>query len=116
MIGNRVYGCDDCQIICPWNRFAKNTEEHDYRVRHGLDAASLIDLFQWSEDEFLKKTEGSAIRRIGYDCWIRNIAIGLGNAPTTKAVIDALKRHEDHPSEMVKEHVQWALQQHASGR
>ena len=100
----------------PLEPVCENTEEHDYRVRHGLDAASLIDLFQWSEDEFLKKTEGSAIRRIGYDCWIRNIAIGLGNAPTTKAVIDALKRHEDHPSEMVKEHVQWALQQHASGR
>ena len=112
MIGNRIFGCDDCQLICPWNRFARTTIERDYRPRHRLDASALTELFNWSEWEFYKKTEGSAIRRIGYECWLRNIAVALGNAPTTTAIVDTLKNREHHPSEIVREHVQWALQQH----
>lgn len=112
MIGNRVYGCDDCQLICPWNKFSKNSEEDDFRVRHGLDSPTLVDLFAWSETEFLKNTEGSAIRRIGYECWLRNIAIGLGNAPTSNTVIEALKKRQHHVSALVREHVSWALNQH----
>lgn len=114
MIGNRIYGCDDCQIVCPWNRFAKNTEEKDFRVRHGLDAPQLVELFNWSEQLFKERTEGSAIRRIGYECWLRNIAVALGNAPSTPQTIEALKSRQNHPSEMVKEHVQWALEQHCT--
>ena len=112
MIGNRIYGCDDCQIICPWNKFAKNSEEDDFRVRNGLDAATLVELFSWTEDEFLKKTEGSAIRRIGYECWLRNIAVGLGNAATTNETLSALKARKNDTSAMVREHVTWALAQH----
>jgi epoxyqueuosine reductase len=115
MMGNRIYGCDDCQIVCPWNRFAKNTEEHDFRVRHKLDTPKLITLFDWSEAEFLRNTEGSAIRRIGYSSWLRNIAVALGNTKTTQAVIDALNARLDDPSELVREHVRWALQQHVDG-
>jgi len=113
MIGNRVFGCDDCQLICPWNRFATSTNEKDFDSRHGLDSPTLVKLFNWSEQEFRKKTEGSAIRRIGYECWLRNIAVALGNAPTTMDIVDALKSREHHSSEIVREHVQWALQQHA---
>ncbi len=112
MIGNRVYGCDDCQLICPWNKFSNNTEEDDFRVRNGLDAPTLIELFAWSETDFLKNTEGSAIRRIGYECWSRNIAVGLGNAPNTKQTIEALRSRENDTSAMVREHVAWALTQH----
>lgn len=112
MIGNRVYGCDDCQLICPWNKFAKHSEEDDFRVRHGLDTPTLMELFAWTEDEFLKNTEGSAIRRIGYERWLRNIAVGLGNAPTSAEIIHALDSRSDHPSELVREHVHWALAQH----
>ncbi|NNE37850.1 MAG: tRNA epoxyqueuosine(34) reductase QueG [Gammaproteobacteria bacterium] len=112
LMGNRIYGCDDCQLICPWNRFAKNTEEQDFRARHGLDAPQLLELFQWNEDEFLKRTEGSAIRRIGYECWLRNIAVALGNAPTTPETVNALRSRLEHPSELVREHVQWAIEQH----
>ena len=112
LIGNRVYGCDDCQLICPWNRFARNSEERDFRSRHGLDAPALAELFQWSEETFLKKTEGSAIRRIGYACWLRNIAVALGNAPATPEIINALQSKKDDPSELVREHVRWALQRH----
>ena len=112
MIGNRVYGCDDCQLICPWNKFAKNSEEEDFRVRNGLDAPTLIELFAWREAEFLKNTEGSAIRRIGYECWSRNIAVGLGNATKTDGTINALRSRENDPSAMVREHVSWALAQH----
>ncbi|MGH8119153.1 MAG: tRNA epoxyqueuosine(34) reductase QueG [Gammaproteobacteria bacterium] len=111
-IGNRIYGCDDCQLVCPWNRFARNTGEKDFRVRHGLDHAGLIELFHWTEEEFNWKTEGSAIRRIGYECWLRNIAVALGNAPKSVDVIQALSRRRDHPSALVREHVAWALQQH----
>lgn len=115
MMGNRIYGCDDCQMVCPWNRFAHLTDEADFAPRHGLDTPQLIELFEWTESEFLKRTEGSAIRRIGYDCWLRNIAIALGNAPTTRAIIESLQQRLRNTSEMVGEHVLWALEQHDCG-
>jgi epoxyqueuosine reductase len=111
-MGNRIFGCDDCQLICPWNRYAKPTAEKDFQPRHGLANAQLVELFAWDEKEFLEKTQGSAIRRTGYFGWLRNIAVALGNAPTTPQVIQALQARIDFPNEMVKEHVQWALQQH----
>ena len=110
-IGNRIYGCDDCQLICPWNKFARKSAEGDFIARHGLDATSLIELFAWSEEDFHKYTEGSAIRRIGYECWLRNVAIALGNAPHSGDVVAALRAHEGHPAQLVREHVQWALAQ-----
>ncbi|MCI0400240.1 MAG: tRNA epoxyqueuosine(34) reductase QueG [Gammaproteobacteria bacterium] len=112
LIGNRIFGCDDCQLVCPWNRFAQNTEEGDFRTRSGLDAPALIDLFAWTEIEFLKRTEGSAIRRISYEMWLRNIAVALGNAPSSPQVVGALKKKQAHASELVREHVTWALEQH----
>ena len=112
-IGNRIYGCDDCQLVCPWNRFAQPTAEDDFQPRNGLDRATLVSLFAWSEDEFLSRFAGSAIRRIGYACWLRNIAVALGNAPTDAAVLAALRARADDPSALVREHVAWALAQHA---
>jgi len=112
LIGNRVFGCDDCQIVCPWNRFARPTDQNDFKPRHGLDNAELTTLFLWDETTFLRNTEGSPLRRAGYERWLRNLAVGLGNAPSSIPVIEALKARMDDPSEMVREHVGWALQQH----
>jgi len=114
LMGNRVYGCDDCQLVCPWNRFARHTGERDFAPRHGLDAAQLVDLFAWDEEQFLQRTEGSAIRRIGHECWLRNIAVALGNAPSSPAVIGALEKRAQHASALVREHVRWALERHRS--
>ena len=111
-IGNRVFGCDDCQMVCPWNRFAKPTEQSDFQPRHSLDNAELAELFGWSEDEFLSRTEGSPLRRAGYERWLRNLAVGLGNAPSSIPVLEALKARREHPSELVREHVEWALARH----
>jgi epoxyqueuosine reductase len=112
MIDNRIYGCDDCQLVCPWNRFAQATGEVDFQPRHSLDTSDLIRLFAWDEAEFERYTEGSAIRRIGYQCWLRNIAVALGNAPTSTDIVNALTDRTSHPSELVREHVAWALQRH----
>ncbi|AZC15982.1 MULTISPECIES: tRNA epoxyqueuosine(34) reductase QueG [Pseudomonas] len=114
LIGNRVFGCDDCQIVCPWNRFARTSGEGDFKPRHNLDNAELAELFLWDEEQFLSSTEGSPLRRAGYERWLRNLAVGLGNAPSTIPVLEALKARQDYPSELVREHVQWALAQHAS--
>ena len=109
LIGNRIFGCDDCQLVCPWNRFAQISEEDDFKPRHELDSSKLVTLFSWSEEEFLKKTEGMAIRRIGHEQWLRNIAIGLGNGPGSPEAIAALNSQSDHPSPIVREQVEWAL-------
>ena len=115
-MGNRVFGCDDCQAICPWNRDAPTAKEKDFSPRHGLDNRELAALFMWSEADFLKHTEGSPIRRIGYQGWLRNLAVGLGNATTSEPVLQALQHRADHPSALVREHVQWALRQHQEPR
>jgi epoxyqueuosine reductase len=115
-MGNRIYGCDDCQLVCPWNKYAQATKERDFTPRHRLDCSTLVELFAWTEAEFLQRTEGSAIRRIGYECWLRNIAVALGNAPHSPEVLAALKARTEHPSALVREHVTWALEQHATDR
>ncbi len=117
LIGNRVYGCDDCQMVCPWNRFAQVSGEPDFAVRNGLDNATLVELFAWSESEFNDKLAGSAIRRIGYERWLRNLAVGMGNAlrtlgdtPQSRVIRESLLTRADHASALVREHVVWALQ------
>ncbi len=112
LMGNRIFGCDDCQIICPWNRYAKITDEKDFHPRHQLDNRQLVDLFLLSEEEYTRLTEGSPMKRTGYEGWLRNIAVALGNAPYEEPIIDALKQRESHESELVREHVAWALDQH----
>jgi epoxyqueuosine reductase len=116
LMGNRIYGCDDCQLVCPWNKYARAANDSDFAVRNNLDRASLIELFAWTEEEFMRRFEGSAIRRIGHEKWLRNIAVALGNAPTSGDVIAALADRSDHPSALVREHVRWALARHASPR
>jgi epoxyqueuosine reductase len=112
-IGNRIFGCDDCQLVCPWNRYAKLSSEEDFAVRLGLDRPSLVELFGWSEGEWVQATEGMALRRIGYVGWLRNVAVALGNAPTSPEVISALKLRAGHEDAMVREHVEWALACHS---
>src|SRR5690606_802003 len=111
-MGNLVFGCDDCQIVCPWNRFARPSTQTDFLPRHGLDSSELSALFLWSEEDFLSRTEGSPLRRAGYVRWLRNLAVGLGNAPSTIPVLEALQARREHPSELVREHVEWALAEH----
>jgi epoxyqueuosine reductase len=113
-IGNRIYGCDDCQLVCPWNKFAQAAAHPDFKVRHALDRSSLVELFAWSAAQFGERMRGSAIHRIGYERWLRNIAVALGNASTTPAVIAALEARRDDPSPLVRTHVAWALARHAS--
>jgi epoxyqueuosine reductase len=112
LMGNRIFGCDDCQLCCPWNKFAQATDEVDFKPRHGLADAELVTLFTWDEKTFLDKTEGSAIRRIGHERWLRNLAVALGNAPRSDAIIKALYSRRLLASALVQEHIDWALQQH----
>ena len=112
LIGNRIFGCDDCQLVCPWNRFAQCSDEPDFQVRHGLDSAGLAELFGWPETKFVELMAGSPIYRIGYERWLRNIAVALGNAPGSPEVIEALNSRQDDSSSLVREHVTWALRQH----
>jgi epoxyqueuosine reductase len=111
-IGNRIYGCDDCQLVCPWNKFARAAAHPDFKVRHGLDASALTSLFRWSAAEFEERMRGSAIYRIGYERWLRNIAVALGNAGATPEVLGALEARREDASPLVREHVEWALSRH----
>jgi epoxyqueuosine reductase len=113
MMGNRIYGCDDCQLVCPWNKFARAAAHPDFKTRHRLDSSRLSELFAWTEEEFLARTEGSAIRRIGYERWLRNIAVALGNAPGSEETLAALRSRREDASPLVREHVHWALAEHA---
>jgi len=115
LMGNRIFGCDDCQLICPWNRFARRSNEADFQPRHGLDQADLLELFLWDEATFLKRTEGSAIRRTGYEGWQRNLAVALGNSNGGDAVMAALQSQREDASELVREHIDWALEQLGKG-
>ncbi len=110
LIGNRIFGCDDCQLVCPWNRYAKHSTESDFRPRHGLDQARLIELFEWTETEWLSRTEGMALRRAGYCGWQRNLAVALGNAPYSAEICRALLTRRDGADDMVRDHIDWALQ------
>ncbi|NQX88777.1 MAG: tRNA epoxyqueuosine(34) reductase QueG [Halioglobus sp.] len=112
LIGNRIFGCDDCQLCCPWNKFAQLSDEKDFQPRHGLADTALTELLLWDEETFLARTAGSAIRRIGHDRWLRNIAVALGNAPRSAKSVNALISRRNHPSALVREHVDWALKQH----
>ncbi len=109
-IGNRIYGCDDCQLICPWNKFARKATVPDFEPRNGLDSATLVELFAWTEADFEERLQGSPIWRIGYERWLRNIAVALGNAEQSTDVVEALQSRAEHPSAMVREHVKWALE------
>lgn len=112
-LGNRIYGCDDCQLVCPWNRYATIAAEPDFRIRRPLHDRQLVELFAWEEADFLRHTEGTAIRRIGFLRWLRNIAVALGNAHGSEKVVAALERRRSHPSEMLREHIHWALHRHS---
>lgn len=114
-LGNRVYGCDDCQLVCPWNKFARSAAHPDFKVRHGLDAPRLTTLFGWTEAEFDERMRGSAIYRIGYERWSRNIAVALGNAPSSEGVVAALSARQEGASALLREHVEWALGRHSAG-
>ena len=113
-IGNRIFGCDDCQLVCPWNKFARRFDEPDFAARNRLDQASLAELFAWTEEEFMSRTEGSAIRRTGYESWLRNLAVALGNAPRSADVLAALQSRRMHLSPIVREHVEWALERQST--
>ena len=115
LLGNRIYGCDDCQLACPWNRFARPAGLPDFQPRNGLDSATLLELFAWSKAEFLARFEGSAIRRIGHERWLRNLAVALGNTPPSPDIVRALESRADHPSALVREHLQWALSRQRKG-
>ena len=113
-MGNRIYGCDDCQLVCPWNKFAQRTPIPDFEPRNGLDSATLVELFAWTEEDFNERLQGSPIRRIGHERWLRNIAVALGNAPSSPTISAALQARDGHPSALVREHVVWAQAQHAA--